>query len=481
VSASIAVTLTAGVPNAVAQVHLTVVPPAKRIPPGLRADVVARTQGLGACRLEFPGAFSSTATLGGLARVHWSWRVPRRAATASWTGQVTCWRNARLVGVAPPDAIGPQMTVRVAGASTGVHRLATGSGVQMALEGAAPAAAKPGDQPKWTDIATAIIAFFGLAVTALGLIFVWRQLRNATDVLRVTRDQARYAAQQLELTRKQAEGATEQLTLTREQALADRTAVLMERYHRYDFMEVWSRVGVGFMQVGNDVVECSRRMRTWDRAPHGLSPLIVGPRAQRPPATPSEVQYAVNVHEEIGVLFNSEKIDPDQVIRHFGSAFVNAFDRSWWWVHWRRRNRIMAATAGAPQDNESEIYAEWQRMACTIVSRRPDAAPRREPDAPTWIVCLPASDARHADVVRHERLSASLTRRWPELDALHGRLDAEFGTWAAGPFEPVRRVICLPRWEDRVHQLELQDLAKRLAAALADDDGLARLERVAGV
>jgi hypothetical protein len=196
------------------------------------------------------------------------------------------------------------------------------------------------------------------------------------------------------------------------------------------------------------------------------------------PATLNEVQYAINFFEEIGVLFNLRKIDRDQVIRHFGSAFVSAFDRAWWWVHWRRHNRVMAAKAGEPAHNETETYAEWQRMVCTILDRRPDTAPEGKPGDKTWILCLPGGRPSQADVVRHEQLSSALTGHCHDLTGLRARLDGEFGPWQPA-FAPVTGVLCVPRWDDRGHQLELQRLACRLTAALAADNGFARLAKIA--
>jgi hypothetical protein len=99
------------------------------------------------------------------------------------------------------------------------------------------------------------------------LYFVWRQLRTAGEALEATKVGTEHAARQLEL--------------TREQGRADSTAVLMERYHRLEFMEVWSRVGTGYLKVDGNVIECYRRIRAWDYAPHGLSPLIT--KQRRPP------------------------------------------------------------------------------------------------------------------------------------------------------------------------------------------------------
>jgi hypothetical protein len=316
----------------------------------------------------------------------------------------------------------------------------------IAPQGLAPTL-EPGPResdPKWTEKGQFVVAVFGFGLTLLGLYLVWRQLRA-----------------------------------TYEQGLADRTAQLVERYQRHDFLAMWSRVAYGYL-AADDLAECMQRIRAWDEAPHGGSKLKVRTAVRRPAPTLSEVTYAANFHEEIGVLHNTNKVSGDQLMRHFSTPFVRAFDIAWWWIQVQRGSKLAAADPDKSKGHETETYVEWQRMVRSIVAARPEVAP--QPRSDVWVICRPTEVAqprwkhllRRPEWRRHQRLSENLTRPLGAVDALIARL----------PAAPLDRdtpnVVCVAPWQaPRGHQLRVRDLAVRVQALLETEDGLAKLESIA--
>ncbi|HEX8742602.1 MAG TPA: hypothetical protein VF712_05675 [Thermoleophilaceae bacterium] len=416
----------------------------------------AHVEDLDACLLELrsPGAppLRSRVDEGGPADIAWSWRVPPRARGALWRGSLSCWRDrASAPGAAPNQR--RALSVAVTGPASGEPAIAP-AGVAPTVE--------PGPResdPKWTDKGEFAVGLLGFVLTLVGLYFVWRQVRAAKEQLEAGKDQ---------------------LEQTYEQGLADRTAQLVERYQRHDFLEMWSRVRFGFL-AASDVTECHERIQAYDEAPHAGSKLVVKTPVRRPAPTLSEVAYAANFHEEIGVLFNTTKVSSEQLIRHFSEPFVTAFDATWWWLQLNRGSKLPAADPKEAKGYETENYVEWQRMVRAILRARPELAP--EPQTDVWVVCRPDELAlpRWRHVLRrplwrrHRRLSERLTRPLADIDALVDALDP-------APLDrDTPRVICVPPWQaadDR--QLRVRELAVRVQALLEQDDGLEQLEAVAG-
>lgn len=297
--------------------------------------------------------------------------------------------------------------------------------------GAKQDSASTANGPNWVDVVT-------LIVTALGLAGVVYQVRAA-----------------------------------REQARGERTAQLFERWRTIEFIEILSRIGPGYLRV-NSVDACFARIRAWELAPHGRSKLVVEENWRWPRAKLSEVLHVVNFCEEIGVLYNTKSVAPDQLQRQLGRTLVEEFDHSWWWIHWMRSNRLTPLVAGEPRGHEDESFAEWQRMVEAIErSASRSVAQHRD----VWILCLPGS--KGTDWPRHRKLSRDLTEAAQDL----GRLEAAVPERAEARIVDSKRlnprVICIPPWQaPRDRQLRVQRLAGDLGALL-EHGGLAGLEAVA--
>ena len=426
--------------------------PPSVVGPGDRVEIDAITTELRRCALTLRDReiLQSVVRLDGRATLRWSWTVPDDAARATWTGSVACWRDAAPDAGAGPDIQAPPaFTIQVRGRRQDSGSIVDRHGIAVGIVPEQPSSAD--EEPKWTEKGQFWITLVGGILTLVGLVVVYSQLRTANAGL--------------EATRMQAETAATQLTLSREQALADRTATLVERYQRQDYLELWARVGRGYLWAPGPE-EQFRRIRLWERAPHGGTLLQLSAADDLPAATLRDVQYLVNFHEEIAVLFNAERVDQDQLVRHFASAIVGTFNVSWWWIHWRRANRPSAATAGKPTPAETEFYAEWQRMADAIGKIRPDVLPRPPAPQQVSILCLPPTHASFAEWGRYQDLSMRLSRPLEAIDALEKALSARLD--APVPPGPAKRVICIPRWDDRAQQERLQLLACGLASVLTD-------------
>jgi hypothetical protein len=393
-------------------------------------------------------SFLSAARLKGASDVLWGWAVPVDVRRSLWRIQVRCWQNSSADLTSSADVIPLHQSVNVLGGQHGPTAIIDRRGIALAISQGRVTRADDG--PKWTEVAQVIITGVGVALTLVGLGFVYRQLRTAA----------------------------EQLKLTREQGLSERTARLVERYQSRDFLEREPRARHGFLAATKPRGMIAR-IRVWEEVPSGDSHLNVPDMAlsqARTAPTLIDVQSVLNFHEEMGVLFNANRIDRMELARHFATVIVNAFETSWWWIQWQRENRLTSANPGHPNNDETETYAEWHRMVLEIVRIRPDLRPRRREDEDVAIVCVPERDASPAAWERLEALSASLTRPLSKLDALERALNKETGgktppNWA--------RVICVSAWEDRAHQQRLQRLAQMLGAVLGGDDGTERLEHLA--
>jgi hypothetical protein len=413
--------------------ELTVAPATQVARAGAAVTVTARATEASSCTLTLAtprGArLRSTTATPRTAVMTWRWTVPHATPASSWTGSIAC--------AAAPSTSGAReraVAVRVTGGGSGPLRLADARGVAVTV------LAEPAEAPKWTETGGFWIALAGLLITSLGLFGVYLQLATA-----------------------------------RKQGRSDRTAQLFERYQTEHFTGVMSRTVRGFL-AASSVEECFERVRVWDQAVHAGSELVLDRWSRRPPANVSDVNYLVNFHEEIGVLFNTETISRTQVLRHFGSMIVEVFEIAWWWVHWQRENRLRAVVAGHPLPYESEHYAEWQRMVEAIIATRRDLRPATRP---VWIVCRPGDGADRAEWRRYKEVSIALTRAAERLDALERLLPA----YPGGAVDNARRlsghVLCIPSWQEGFHeQLRIQRVAGGLARLL-ESKGVHELGAVA--
>jgi hypothetical protein len=421
-----------------------------RIRPGRRIEVHLRASGLGLCVLQLKDrrSFSSAARLEGVSDVRWSWVVPANAMRSRWRVDVRCWQNSTADPDTSADTTPAHQSLTVLGGRHGSASIVDHRGIAVAISQARLTPADGG--PKWTEIAQVIITGMGVALTLVGLWFVYRQLRTAA----------------------------EQLKLTREQGLSERTARLVERYQSREFLEMEPRVRHGFLATKKPRGMIAR-IRVWEEVPSGDSKLSLpdlGMSHARTAPTLIDVQSVLNFHEEMGVLFNARRIDRLELVRHFATVIVNAFETSWWWIQWQRENRLTSASPGHPNDDEIETYAEWHRMVLEIIRIRPDLRPRRMGDEEVAIVCVPERNASPDAWERYGALSASLSRPLSELHALETALQKEPDGKTAPRW---RRVICVSAWEDRADQQRLQRLAQMLGAVLISEDGPKRLERLA--
>jgi hypothetical protein len=405
--------------------------------PGDLAAITARTAGARSCRLRLAHSGSapvvSVVAVRGRSTVTWRWRVPGDAAAARWAGSVRCSALAAAADWRAPGVRVAPLAVAVTGAGAGARALADVRGV------AAGAVADKASALNLTALAQLGVGVLGLLVAAAGLWYVGRQLIE-----------------------------------TRRNAQSDRTAQLLERYARREFIELWSRVGNGFLRAP-DLRGCFERMRAFQQVPHAASALKLQGGARRPPARYSEVWYTANFHEEVGVLYNVESVANEQIIRHFGATLVNNFDTAWWWIHWQRGNRAHSETYRIPAEHETELFAEWQRMVTTITGERPDLRPKADARG-TWVICVPADDADAPEWDRHLRLSERLTAAAANLAALTERVEGLALTPQAPPEVYGDRVLCVMPWlEHEQHAADLQRLAAALGARLADNR-LAELE-----
>lgn len=413
---------------------LLVDPPAAQVPAGERVEISAHTADVKSCalRLNGPGGpmVRSTGAFTAPATITWSWRVPEDAVRARWAGGMSCRRGGPAATGRPPVARPLELTVL--GSPGGAPRLVDGEGVQVVIE----TVPRRRDDPKWTEVGGFFVSLLTLLVAIPGLLYAGIQVR------------ANYAL-----------------------ARAERTAALAERRQVREWLDLWSRVGPGYLQAGGPV-DCLTRIWAWEHAPTMTSEMKVEPEVERDRLpTLSDVIHAVNVNEETGVLFNADKIDKGQMIRHFAYELVHTFDTAWWWIHWQRENKLMARKEGSPAPNETEELAEWERMARYVADRAPDEV---EPDGreDVWIFCVPA-DFSAEEWESHAVVSIALTRPLKQLGTLEEKVEL-----VTDPPESCR-VFCVPHWrEPREVLVRTQRLAWGLNAVL-ESGGLSALEELA--
>jgi hypothetical protein len=379
-----------------------------RLQGGDAAEVVARVDHVAACRLRLDvdrgGALtSSLAEPAGRADVTWRWHVPSRTGRSAWHGAVECWQTR------DPIASGASVAAPFSGSLAGDRRPAVLVGDEAIAVAVTP---REGDQrpgkeqgADWAQILTAVLGIPGLVLILLSLRAARRQMRS------------------------------------------ERTSRVLDRYNTNDFLVIWATV-MEFLKA-DDERACVANVRRWearkaadrtllggDEPPpdvpddvllrvlsSGISRLVGDDEGERQALSKSEVQSTANFYEEIGALFNAEEIDQKLVGRAFGQTVVQAFEASWWWIHYSRDGRSVPVRPQHVRAHENEDYAEWERMVRSVVRRRPEIprqplnkkgrddtvraiclppfAPPDEPQAPAdqWAACQALSEAI-GDVLR---------------------------------------------------------------------------------
>lgn len=345
---------------------LLVDPPAAQVRPGERVEIAAHAADVKSCalRLDGPGApvIRSTDAFRAPATITWRWQVPQDSARTTWAGAISCRRGGPAATGRP--SVERPLELTVAGSPGGAPRLVE-DGVEVTIE-----TARSTDDPKWTEVAGFWVSLATLLVAIPGLAYAGTQVR------------ANYAL-----------------------ARAERTAALAERRQDRAWLDLWSRVGPGYLEVDGPV-DCLTRIWAWEYAPTMTTEMRVDPKVERDPLPAlSDVIHAVNVNEETGVLFNTNKIDKGQMIRHFAYEIVHSFDTAWWWIHWQRENKLIAQKEGSPAPNETEELAEWERMARYVVDKGPEEVKPEQRDN-VWILCVPG-------VLTAEEWEGTRGSRWP--------------------------------------------------------------------
>ena len=377
--------------------------------PGDAAHVVASVSHVGVCRLALsldgaPAAQSSLVTVDGSSRISWTWQVPGRPGAGAWQGTVECWAGGAAVGTRAADVLRP---------------------FSGALRG------QPGDRPALVDRRGLTVAevqrtagrsliqrvgdysvALGSLLATVSLVLIWLGVRSQ-----------------------------------RRQSRAERLTRLAERSTEVGFAAMWSTI-MGFLTAADERAAVAV-IRTWERPVTSNHNFLVTPddeleEGQPPPRlTRNDVLAAMNFHEQRAGLFNLRELDDRQVMRSFGALIAQAFDVSWWWIHYRRGGARAAAHPLVTRERETEAFAEWERMVRTMVGLRPGLTeiPLNSPGRNDCVraLCLPPAGAS-SDLVwdEHAALSKALGEvlRHPNdagLDALTRELEQHGSAWSARP------------------------------------------------
>jgi hypothetical protein len=404
--------------------------------PGDGARVVATVSQVGVCRLALslngsPVAQSSLVTVDGSSRISWAWQVPARPGAAAWQGTVECWKDGAAVAIRSADARlsfagtlrgrradRPALVDRRGLTVAGIRRVAGRSLIQRVGDYSVP---------------------LGSLLTTVSLVLIWLGVRSQ-----------------------------------RRQSRAERLTRLAERSTEAEFAAVWSTI-MGFLTAADERAAVAV-IRAWERPTTSNDNLLVPPSAEledgQPPSrlTRNDVLAAMNFHEQRAGLFNLRELDDRHVMRSFGALVAQAFDVSWWWIHYRRGGARVAAHPLVTRARETESFAEWERMVRTMVRLRPGLteialnAPGRNDCVRA--LCLPPADSGSDAVwAEHAALSKALgdlLRHSDDvgLDALTRELEQRVGKVAASDKCPTRTLV-VPRW--RRHAAPLGRLRRAVA------------------
>jgi hypothetical protein len=229
------------------------------------------------------------------------------------------------------------------------------------------------------------VQFVAVAVAALGLWFLYRQVRLANAASR----EANAQTHQL----------TEQNEIARGDAKRQRTVAFQEHYTHVDFLAVLARV-LAFLDT-TDARDAVQKIHAWEVAAHGE--LACLPRTPRDPSAPMasriEVNYVFGFYENIGAAYQLGQLDVDAFELTFGPDPANVFVLAWWWVCWRRGGRLRPV-------GRQTVFAGLEDLVRWSHQKDPsfDLTPNPEirllalpdstyADAPTWDVCGRLSQA----------------------------------------------------------------------------------------
>ena len=254
-----------------------------------------------------------------------------------------------------------------------------------------------------------------------------------------------------------------QVHVTRRQGRSQRTGQVFDRLNNAEFKALWSKV-MTFVRVKGEV-ECIDRIRQEVRVATGNDALLRGDHA----VVLNDVLAAHDTFEEAALLFNERTLERASVVRAFGDSISNAYVDSWWWIHYQREARGDAAAARWVQKRKRIAYAEWERMARTMLAESTVPWENRRAGwekSTVRAICLPRGD--EATLVEWREagdLSAAVgdALRAAGADGLDDFLKAQVpGHRVPEPFVPVNRTIVIPPWPDL---LPLPSRSRRAAAA----------------
>lgn len=398
--------------------------------PGQAVRVVARVAHVGACRLALAivggaTAQSSVEAFDGASQIVWSWRVPKRPGAGLWHGTIECWRGGALVGTRPPD-VRHALAGTLQGRQTARPALVDGDGVSVA--GVRRVSGRSLIQR---------IGDYAVAAGLFGILFIALGLRAQKRLMR-----------------------------------AERITRLTERYNGREFLSDWSRIML-FLTAADEPT-CLEVIRVWEATATSNDDLVdpaARPRTEDRRLTRNDIVAVMNFHEECATLFNLREIDDRLVLRSFGLTMAQAFEVSWWWIHYRRRGKRFSPHALLARGRETEEFAEWERMVRTMVRRRASFVRTTKSGQPLLnlpgrddcvrALCLPDdTKAPRADWDAHGRLSEAvgdLLRRtdvggvserpdYHRLEMLAQKLRAAVGrAGALGDACPARTLL-IPHW-----------------------------------
>jgi len=218
-----------------------------------------------------------------------------------------------------------------------------------------------------------------------------------------------------------------------------RTAEAIDDYDGDKFNKAWERtkpyLDVAGEEACVDLIRGFDRIRGWTQAPD------------------SDIDTVHYLHETIGALFNRGEIDRHLLYRTLAWATVDALARSWWWLHVEREGRRIAVKPQFVRAHESELYAEWERMAGVILRKRPEISLRVKKDQRNRVraLCLPAPEDPQPDWDHCKALSKAVgdaLRKPGGLQMLRAKVTAELD----GKSQPahVPRTILIPSLEEYV-------------------------------
>src|SRR3954452_71343 len=296
------------------------------------------------------------------------------------------------------------------------------------------------------DVAVGAAQIIGVLVAAVGVWYVYRQLRDQ----RADADEDRKKIQ------------------------IERTLNVVQRYADPQLRKRVAKVGA---YVGaTNAATCVAHIAAWATAAHSEEESL--PRATGSPRGPrasrNDVFAVLDFFEDLEAQYNEDLLHKRVFSRTIAPLPVGFLARAWWLVLWRRGH-------GPVRDSK---YAELESMVRRLRSERPDLKEAERPAAKVSVLALPDREpqASAADWDRCKRLSHVLNEKLGAQDAKwHDRGESlreavrSAGATAAGP-APGPKLWLLPvptdlgddrgRWQrQRSYLSGLEDCLNSLTVA----------------